>query len=291
VITIVGYLIVFGAVVGGFVLEGGPVVILNQTIEFLIIGGAAIGALVAGTPLKVLGNLGKNLKTAIFGTGYSRADYMELFQMLYEVFSAMRKSGEMALEKDVDDPANSEIFKKYPKFLANAAANALMLDSLRLVISGSANADELANLMDEEITTLEEEARLPAAVLTKTADALPGLGIVAAVLGVIIAMASMDKGPEVIGHKVAAALVGTFVGVLCCYGFVQPLVTKLEVLLMENTKYLECIKTGILAYLHGAAPIIAVEHARRVVFSTERPTALELERECRGKKDTTPHDQ
>jgi chemotaxis protein MotA len=288
VITILGYLIVLGAVVGGFALEGGPVVILNQTIEFLIIGGAAIGALLAGTPLKVLSNLGKNLKTAIFGAGYSRADYMDLFQMLYEVFSAMRKSGEMALEKDVDDPANSEIFKKHPKFLANAAASALMLDSLRLVISGSANAEELSHLMDEEITTLEEEARLPAAILTKTADSLPGLGIVAAVLGVIIAMASMDKGPEVIGHKVAAALVGTFVGVLCCYGFVQPLVTKLEVLLMENTKYLECIKTGILAYLHGAAPIIAVEHARRVVFSTERPSALELERECRGKKDTTP---
>jgi chemotaxis protein MotA len=291
VITILGYLIVLGAVVGGFILEGGPVVILNQTIEFLIIGGAAIGALLAGTPLKVLSNLGKNLKTAIFGGGYSRADYMDLFQMLYEVFSAMRKSGEMALEKDVDDPVNSEIFKKHPKFLANAAASALMLDSLRLVISGSANAEELSHLMDEEITTLEEEARLPAAILTKTADSLPGLGIVAAVLGVIIAMASMDKGPEVIGHKVAAALVGTFVGVLCCYGFVQPLVTKLEVLLMENTKYLECIKTGILAYLHGAAPIIAVEHARRVVFSTERPSALELEKECRGKKDATPNDQ
>jgi chemotaxis protein MotA len=291
VFTIVGYLVVFGAVVGGFVLEGGPIAILNQTIEFLIIGGAAIGSLLAGTPPKVLGNLGKNLKAAIFGGGYTRADYMDLFQMLYEVFSAMRKSGEMALEKDVDDPSNSEIFKKHPKFLANPAASALMLDSLRLVISGSANPDELAHLMDEEISTLEEEARLPASILAKTGDALPGLGIVAAVLGVIIAMASMDKGPEVIGHKVAAALVGTFIGVLCCYGFVQPLVTKLEILLVENTRYLECIKTGILAYLHGAAPIVAVEHARRVVFSTERPTALELESECRSKKGSVGHDQ
>jgi chemotaxis protein MotA len=291
VLTIVGYIIVFGAVVGGFVLEGGAIGLLNQSVEFLIIGGAAIGSLVAGTPPKVLINLGQNLKSSMFGGGYSRADYMDLFQMLYEVFSAMRKSGEMALEKDVDDPANSEIFKKYPKFLRNAAASALMFDSLRLVISGSANADELSHLMDEEITTHEEEARLPASVLTKVGDALPGLGIVAAVLGVIIAMGSMDKGPEVIGHKVAAALVGTFIGVLCCYGFVQPLVTKLEILLMENTKYMECIKTGILAYLHGAAPIIAVEYARRVVFSTERPTALELERDCRGRKDAAAHDQ
>lgn len=283
--TIIGYVIVFGAVIGGFVLEGGPIAVLNQTIEFLIIGGAAIGSLLAGTPTKVLGGLAGSLKKAIVGSGYSKADYMDLFNMLYEVFSVMRKNGEMALEKDVDDPTNSEIFKKYPKFLANHAAQGMMLDSLRLVISGSASADELSHLMDEEIATHEEEGRRPAGVLSKTADALPGLGIVAAVLGVIIAMGSMDQGPEVIGHKIAAALVGTFLGILLCYGVAQPLVQKMELLLVEEAKYLECIKTGILAYLHGAAPIIAVEYARRVVFSTERPSALELEDACRGKKE------
>jgi chemotaxis protein MotA len=285
VFTIIGYVIVFGAVIGGFVLEGGPIAVLNQTIEFLIIGGAAIGSLLAGTPTKVLGGLAGSLKKAILGSGYSKADYMDLFNMLYEVFSVMRKNGEMALEKDVDDPTNSEIFKKYPKFLANHAAQGMMLDSLRLVISGSASADELSHLMDEEIATHEEEGRRPAGVLSKTADALPGLGIVAAVLGVIIAMGSMDQGPEVIGHKIAAALVGTFLGILLCYGVAQPLVQKMELLLVEEAKYLECIKTGILAYLHGAAPIIAVEYARRVVFSTERPSALELEDACRGKKE------
>lgn len=283
--TIIGYVIVFGAVIGGFVLEGGPIAVLNQTIEFLIIGGAAIGSLLAGTPTKVLGGLAGSLKKAIVGSGYSKADYMDLFNMLYEVFSVMRKNGEMALEKDVDDPTNSEIFKKYPKFLANHAAQGMMLDSLRLVISGSASAEELSHLMDEEIATHEEEGRRPAGVLSKTADALPGLGIVAAVLGVIIAMGSMDQGPEVIGHKIAAALVGTFLGILLCYGVAQPLVQKMELLLVEEAKYLECIKTGILAYLHGAAPIIAVEYARRVVFSTERPSALELEDACRGKKE------
>jgi chemotaxis protein MotA len=285
VFTIIGYVIVFGAVIGGFVLEGGPIAVLNQTIEFLIIGGAAIGSLLAGTPTKVLGGLAGSLKKAILGSGYSKADYMDLFNMLYEVFSVMRKNGEMALEKDVDDPTNSEIFKKYPKFLANHAAQGMMLDSLRLVISGSASAEELSHLMDEEIATHEEEGRRPAGVLSKTADALPGLGIVAAVLGVIIAMGSMDQGPEVIGHKIAAALVGTFLGILLCYGVAQPLVQKMELLLVEEAKYLECIKTGILAYLHGAAPIIAVEYARRVVFSTERPSALELEDACRGKKE------
>lgn len=284
-ITIIGFVIVFGAVLGGFVLEGGPIAVLNQTIEFLIIGGAAIGSLVAGTPMKVLGNLGADIKRAFFGGGYSKADYMELFAMLYEVFSVMRKSGGMAMEKDVDDPLNSEIFKKYPKFMANHAARGLFLDSLRLVISGSASGEELSHLMDEEIATHEEEGRMPAGVLSKTGDALPGLGIVAAVLGVIIAMGSMDQGPEVIGHKIAAALVGTFLGILLCYGLVQPLVQKMELLLIEEGKYLECVKTGILAYLHGAAPIIAVEYARRVVFSTERPSAGELEDACRGKKE------
>ena len=284
-LTIIGYVVVMGAVIGGFILEGGPIAVLNQTVEFMIIGGAAIGSLVAGTPTKVLVTLAASIKKAVTGAGYSKVDYMELFAMLYEVFSVMRKSGEMALEKDVDDPANSEIFKKYPKFLANHAAQGLMLDSLRLVISGSADADELAHLMDEEIATHEEEARQPPAVLSKTGDALPGLGIVAAVLGVIIAMGSMDQGPEVIGHKIAAALVGTFLGILLSYGIVQPMAQKIELMLIEDAKYLECLKTGILAYLHGAAPIIAVEYARRVVFSTERPSALELENACRGKKE------
>lgn len=284
-LSILGYVIVFGGVIGGFVIEGGPVSILNQPVEFLIIGGAGIGALMVGTPLKVLLAMINNIKVAIGGNGYTKADYMELFAMLYEVFSVMRKSGEMALEKDVDDPINSEIFKKYARFIGNHAARSMMLDSLRLVISGSANADELSHLMDEEIATHEEEGRRPAGVLSKTADAFPGLGIVAAVLGVIIAMGSMDQGPEVLGHKIAVALVGTFLGILICYGILQPLVQKMELLLVEESRYLECIKTGILAYLHGAAPIIAVEYARRVVFSTERPSAQELEDACRGKKE------
>ena len=284
-LSIIGYVIVFGGVLGGFVIEGGPVSILNQPVEFLIIGGAGIGALLVGTPIKVLAALGNNVKKAIGGNGFTKSDYMELFAMMYEVFSIMRKNGEMALEKDVDDPGNSEVFKKYPRFTGNHAAKSMLLDSLRLVISGSANADELSHLMDEEIATHEEEARRPAGVLSKTADAFPGLGIVAAVLGVIIAMGSMDQGPEVLGHKIAVALVGTFIGILVCYGILQPLVQKMELLMVEEAKYLECIKTGILAYLHGAAPIIAIEYARRVVFSTERPSAQELEEACRGKKE------
>lgn len=282
--ALIGFLIVFGAVFGGFMEAGGPPTVLLQMAELIVICGAAIGSLIIAAPGKVLGGLAKDLKKAIMGSGYTKAQYMELFHLLYEVFSIMRKNGEMALEKDVDDPDNSPVFSKYPVFLANPDARNLLCDSLRLVISGSASPGELSQLMDEELATHEEESRRPAALLAKVADALPALGIVAAVLGVIIAMASIDQGSAVIGQKIAAALVGTFLGVLLSYGLFQPLATKLELLRQEEAKYLECIKTGLLANLHGAAPIIAIEYARRVMFSGERPTALELERECRGSK-------
>lgn len=288
--SLIGFGVVFGAVLGGFIEAGGPPAVLFQIAEFIIIGGAAIGSLIAGAPSKTLGALLRALKKSVTGSGYTKAQYMDLFHLLYEVFSVMRKSGEMALEKDVDDPQNSPIFAKYPSFMANHEALDLLCDSLRLVISGSANPDELSHLMDEELATHAEEGNRPVALLAKTADALPGLGIVAAVLGIIIAMQSLDQGPEVIGHKVAAALVGTFLGVLLCYGLFQPLATKMELLAQDEGKYLECIKTGIMANLHGAAPIIAVEYARRVVFSGERPSALELEQACRGVKKEEPKD-
>ncbi len=289
--SLIGFGVVFGAVLGGFIEAGGPPAVLLQIAEFIIIGGAAIGSLIAGAPGKTLAALVRNLKKSVMSAGYTKAQYMELFHLLYEVFSVMRKSGEMALEKDVDDPGNSPIFSKYPGFLANQGALDLLCDSLRLVISGSANPDELSHLMDEELATHAEESHRPAALLAKTADALPGLGIVAAVLGVIIAMQSLDQGAAVVGQKVAAALVGTFLGVLLCYGLFQPLATKMELLAQDEAKYLECIKTGIMANLHGAAPIIAVEYARRVVFSGERPSALELEQACRGVKKDEPKDE
>lgn len=282
--SLIGFVVVFGAVFWGFMEAGGPPTVLLQIAEFIVIGGAAIGSLLIAAPRKVLGSLAKAIKKAFVGAGYTRDEYMELFHLLYELFSIMRKNGEMALEKDIDDPLNSTLFSKYPGFLANVPARNMLCDSLRLVVSGSANPTELASLMEEELATHDEEARRPAAILSKIADALPGLGIVAAVLGVIIAMASIDQGSAVIGQKIAAALVGTFLGVLLSYGMFQPLATKLEFLCQEEGRYLECIKTGLLASLHGAAPIIAVEYARRVMFSAERPSALELEQACRGGK-------
>jgi chemotaxis protein MotA len=283
-LSLVGFAIVFGAILGGFVLEGGPLLVLMQVAEFIIIGGAAVGSLIAAAPGKVLNAILRGMVKALTGSGYSKAHYMELFHLLYEVFSTMRKSGDMTLEKDVDDPAGSVIFSKYPTFIANSAACNLLCDSLRLIISGSANPEEMEQLMSEELATHDEESRRLSGLVSKVADSLPGLGIVAAVLGVIIAMQSLDQGPEVIGHKIAAALVGTFLGVLCCYGLFQPIATKMEMLCQEEGKYLECIKTGVLAHLHGAAPIISVEYARRMAFSGERPSAMELEEACRGIK-------
>jgi chemotaxis protein MotA len=282
VFTLLGIVVLFGCVVGGFVMEGGVLTTLIQPLELLIIGGAAAGSLILGTPGKYLGPLFSNILHALTGGGATKAEYRELFQLLFEVFTVMRKNGDMAVEKDVEDPPNSPIFSKYKGFLHNRHACAILCDTLRLIVSGSANPQEIEHLLDEDIATFDEEHHRPAALVTKVGDAMPALGIVAAVLGIIIAMGSLDAGPSVLGHKIAAALVGTLLGVLLSYGIIQPIATKMEMLGQEEKKYLECIKIAILAYLHGAAPIVAVEHARRVTFSAERPSAVELEQAVKG---------
>ncbi|MBI3303803.1 MAG: flagellar motor stator protein MotA, partial [Deltaproteobacteria bacterium] len=235
-----------------------------------------------GTPGKLLGPLFKGVIHTLTGSGYTQAEYRELFQLLYETFSVMRKNGDMAVEKDVDDPKSSPIFSKYAGFLHNHTACNMLCDTLRLIVSGSANPQEIAPLLDEDMATFEEEHHRLVALVAKAGDALPALGIVAAVLGIIIAMGALDAGPSVLGHKIGAALVGTFLGVFMSYGLIQPIATKMEMMGQDEKKYLECIKIAILAYLHGAAPIIAVEHARRITFSGERPSAAELEQACKG---------
>jgi len=282
VFTIIGLVVLLGCVIGGYALEGGSLLTLNQPVEVLIIVGAATGSLVLGTPGKHLGPLFKSIIHTLSRSGATKAEYRELFQLLFEVFSVMRKNGDMAVEKDVEDPAGSPIFSKYKGFLYNHYACAMLCDTLRLIVSGSANPQEIEHLLDEDIATFEEEHHRPVALVAKVGDAMPALGIVAAVLGIIIAMGSLDAGPSVLGHKIGAALVGTFLGVLMSYGIIQPIATKMEMLGQEEKKYLECIKIGILSYLHGAAPIVAVEYARRVTFSGERPSATELEQAVKG---------
>jgi chemotaxis protein MotA len=278
---IVGVLIVLGSVVGGYLWEGGHILILNQPSEFLIIGGAAIGSLLIGTPLpvlmKVTGSLGR-----FFKARPGKADYLDLLSMMYAMFKLTQQSGVMALESHCDDPEGSTIFGQYPKFVHNHHAVKFLTDSIKVIILGGVSPYDLEALMDEDLEVHHHEEMKPSSTLTKVSDSLPGLGIVAAVLGVVITMQALDGPATEIGHKVGAALVGTFLGILMCYGFVGPIATHMETFVEDDARYLICIKTGLLAVYKGFAPAIAVEFARRVIPNDIRPDFDETEQYCRN---------
>ena len=277
----VGLLMVVGAVLGGYMWEGGKVPLLSQPAEFLIIAGSAMGILLVSTPMAVVGELMRQLKR-LLTPAPTRKDYTDLLVMLYQLFRVVQSTGVMALETHVDNPAQSPIFSKYPKFLARHASVAFLADSARVIISGGISAHDFDSLMYEDLEVRHTESLQPATTLQKVGDALPGLGIVAAVLGVVITMQAMDGPPSEIGHKVGAALVGTFLGILLSYGFVQPLATTLEHRLHAEMGIEQSIKAGLLAVHKGLAPAIAVEFARRVVPEDVRPTFEETEEMCRS---------
>jgi chemotaxis protein MotA len=280
-LLIVGAVVVLASVMGGFMWAGGPPLVLFQPSEFLIIGGAAAGSLLISTPPPVLkaliGQFGR-----FFAARPGRQDYLELIGMLYQLFKITQQAGVMALESHVEDVTKSPIMSKYPKFLANHHAVAFLTDSVKVIILGGIAPHDLEALMDEDLHVHHAQAIRPAATLAKVADSLPGLGIVAAVLGVVITMQSIDGPPSEIGHHVAAALVGTFIGILLCYGFVGPAATNLEHIVADEEHYLVCIKTGLLAVYKGFPPAIAVEFARRVLPSEVRPSFDETEQYCKG---------
>ena len=280
-LVIVGAIIVLASVMGGFIWAGGPPLVLVQPSEFLIIGGASLGALLISTPSsvlrKLLGQVGR-----FFKARPGRGDYLELLGMLYQLFKVTQQSGVMALETHVEEVDKSPILSRYPKFLANHHAVAFLSDSIKVIILGGIAPHDLESLMDEDLHVHDTEASKPASTLARIGDALPGLGIVAAVLGVVITMQSIDGPPQEIGHHVAAALVGTFLGILACYGFVGPAATNLEHLVADEVHYLVCIKTGLLAVYKGFPPAIAVEFARRVLPNDVRPSFEETEQYCRA---------
>jgi len=284
--TIIGLVVVFAAVLGGFAMGGGPFAVLIQPSELVVIGGAAIGTLVAAAPGKMRSRLIGTITSAFGGSLPTKEDYLELLKLQYEVFQFMRKNGAVALDEHVNDLEKSSIFSKYPSFLKNHHAVDFFCDALRQVVNGTASAEELDVLLDAELETHHEERSIPVALLQKTADSLPGLGIVAAVLGIVITMGHLDGGPEEIGHHVAAALVGTFLGILLCYGLFHPIATNAEMRGIAEGKYLRCIREGILASVRGSAPIVAVEFARKAIFSDERPTSEETDAACRALKGT-----
>ncbi|HUV30719.1 MAG TPA: flagellar motor stator protein MotA [Acidobacteriota bacterium] len=279
----IGLAIVLGSVLGGFLIHGGQILALNQPSEFLIIGGAALGSLVIATPFPVIKSIVRQIKSVV-GGGMKKQDYLELLVMMYEVFNVARRDGLVGLENHIEKPHESSILQRYPAFLKNEHAVAFFADTMRVIISGSVQPHDLEDLMDEDIEVLYEEGLQPSQALSTVADSLPGLGIVAAVLGVVITMAALDGPPSEIGHKVAAALVGTFLGILGCYGFVGPLAGSLKHRTHDLKQYLSCMKQALLSFHKGVAGVIAVEFARRSLFAEARPGFIELEEACKEAK-------
>ncbi|MCE5394203.1 MAG: flagellar motor stator protein MotA [Acidithiobacillus sp.] len=283
---LIGYVIALGAIFGGFVLEGGKITALIQPFEFLMIAGGAFGAFFASTFPRSFKAVLKSLPMALKGSKYSRVVYMELLSLLNEVFGKIRQGGLMSIEADVDEPQNSELFKKYPTILADHHVMEFLTDYLRLMIGGTLGAFEMENLMDVEIDTHHRELEVPIHALTRAADGMPAFGIVAAVMGVVNVMSSVDKPPAVLGELIAAALVGTFLGILLGYAVVSPIAARMEDRAAESSKMLECVKVALLATMNAYPPQVAVEFGRKVLYSTERPSFQELDnhlRELKGK--------
>ncbi len=283
-LVIVGYIIVSASVFGGFALAGGHLSALLQPIELLMIGGAACGAFFVGNTSKAIKATLKALPTVLKGSTYSKAMYMDLMALLYDILAKVRKEGLMTIEDDVENPDKSPLFARYPNVLKDHHVLEFITDYLRLMVGGNLNAFEIENLMDNEIGTHHNEGELPAHCIAKLGDGMPAFGIVAAVMGVVHTMASVGLPPSELGQLIANALVGTFLGILLAYGFIGPLASALEQKLDESSKMLECIKVTLLASLNGYSPALAVEFGRKVLYSTERPSFAELEKHVKQKK-------
>jgi chemotaxis protein MotA len=276
-LVIIGYIVVTLSVFGGFALAGGHVKALFQPVELLMIGGAAVGAFFVANNSKAIKATLTALPSVLQGSKYTKALYMELMTLLFEILSKVRKEGLMSIESDIDEPGESAIFSKYPGVMAHPGVVEFMTDYLRLMVSGNMDAFQIENLMDNEIETHHSEGEVPVHCITKVADALPAFGIVAAVMGVVHTMSSVGLPPSELGVLIANALVGTFLGILLAYGFVAPIASLLEQKLHESSKIFQCVKVTLLASLNGYAPALAVEFGRKVLFSTERPSFSELE--------------
>jgi len=276
-IVIIGAIIVLGSVLGGFMMAGGQVGALMHLSEFIIIGGAALGALVIMSPAKVIKDLVHCALGSLKGMPYNRGSYEDLFKVLYELFMLGRRNGMIALEDHVMNPTTSSIFTKYPSFASNQQAVEFLCNGLRPVIDGKIKPEQLKMVLEMEMETIEEEHQHPVEVLTKAADAMPGFGIVAAVMGIVITMGAIAGPIEEIGHKVAAALVGTFLGIFLSYGFMNPLAVNIQFVNHAGMSYLRCISSAITGFVSGMAPMMAVEMARRGLGSDVRPSADGLE--------------
>lgn len=281
--VIIGLLVVILAIVAGFLIAGGNLLLLLQYSEFITIGGAALGSVLISSPLSLLKKIIAEIPKVFSPDHFTKKDYLELLKSFNELFLVAQRDGLLAIEKHIESPTESDILSMNKRFVQNEMLRNFFSDTMKVMLSGGIPPHELEDLIDTEIETFEIESKPVPASLSRVGDSLPGLGIVAAVLGIIVTMASIDKGAEVVGHHVAAALVGTFLGVLLSYGFVNPLAANIEHNIENKIRLLETIKACIVAYAKGNPPIIAVEIARRTIFSDERPTFSELEDYVRGK--------
>ena len=282
--SIIGIVVVLGAIVGGYLMEHGNMLVLLQPAELIIIGGAAIGTLLIANPLPVVIGVAKGILGAFGSSKFNKSFYLTTLTMLNELFNKGRKSGIATLEKDVEEPEQSELFKKYPTVTKAHHAVEFICDTLRIVMAGTISPFELDQMLELDLEVHHKEISQPVNALVTVADALPGLGIVAAVLGVVITMGALGGPPAEIGHKVAAALVGTFLGILLCYGFFSPLAANMTKANEGESHFYACLRTGLLAYIRGAAPLVAVEFARRSIPHAVRPSFQELEGALRGSK-------
>lgn len=273
-----------GSVIVGFMLDGGSILLLWHPTEFLIIIGSALGAFIISNPFKIVKQAFAGAVALPKGARYKRTEYVALLKLLYDILVKMRKQGVMAIENDLEMPDKSELFKKYPQILADHHMVEFITDCLRLIVGGNLDPQELESLLEYELETHHKEALGPAHAVQKVADALPGFGIVAAVLGIVNTMAAIEGADTAtIGHKVAAALVGTFLGILISYGLVGPIASAMEHLAHEEGKAFEVVKMALVASVRGYPPQVAVEFARKLLFSEVRPTFNDLEAHLKGK--------
>ena len=281
-LILVGMVIVLGAVIAGYLMEHGNLSVLVQPAELVIIGGASIGAFLVASPRKVASAVVRQIGSVFRSSNHGKAHFLELLSMLFQIFSKIRKEGLISIEGDIENPKTSPLFQRYPGIVKDQHMMNFICDNMKVIITTSIPPHELDGLLDIEIETGQHESMIPSHSVAKIADALPGLGIVAAVLGVVLTMGKIDQPPAVLGHSIGAALVGTFIGILACYGFVGPLATNLEHKAKEGEVSLTVVKLALVAFVGGSAPQIAVEFGRRAIPGDDKPTFAELEKMIRS---------
>ena len=281
--VIIGIVVVIGAVVGGYLMEHGNLKVLIQPAELVTIGGAAVGTVLIANPLHILKKMAGNIAGVFGGEKYGKAAYLDTLKMMFELFSRARKDGLMTLETDSDQPDKSPVFSKYPKFLKDHHALHFVCDTIRMAASGGVEPFDMDQMMELDMEVHHHDAGQPIAALSTMADALPGLGIVAAVLGIVITMGALGGPPEEIGHKVAAALVGTFVGILMCYGFIGPVSGNMAKASESEHAYYHVLRVAMVSFMRGTPPSIAVEFARRAIPGHLRPTFQEAEKHIKNR--------